>query len=42
MLQQNVFKKNIMPEKPKKKYHNYSTDYSADSVFMTSLLKPSA
>jgi hypothetical protein len=42
MLQQNVFKKNIMPEKPKKKYHNNSTDYSADSVFMTSLLKPSA
>jgi hypothetical protein len=37
-----VFKKNIMPEKQKKKFHNYSTDYSADSVFMTTLLKPTA
>lgn len=38
-MQINVFKKNALAQK--KKTHNLSTDYTTDSVFMTSLLKNS-
>ncbi len=38
-MQMNVFKKNRLVQR--KKNQNYSTDYAADSVFMTSLLKNS-
>lgn len=38
-MQMNVFKKNALAQK--KKTHNLSTDYTTDSVFMTSLLKNS-